>query len=90
MCIHPLIGFRMCFFIGCFKGGNYMQEFLILEIDFEKGILKTMEGRNFKIEVFDIPTMAGWCPCENVTYTEINGRKILRHYSGVTVRLREQ
>ena len=36
-----------------------MQEYSILEINFEKGILKTMEGRNFKIDVFDIPTMVG-------------------------------
>lgn len=49
-----------------------------------------MGGRNFKINVFDIPTMAGWCPCENITYTEMDGRKILRHYSGATVRLREK
>lgn len=67
-----------------------MQEYSILEINYEKGILKTMEGRNFKIDVFDIPTMVGWCPFESVTYTEINGRKILKHYSGVTIRLREQ
>ena len=67
-----------------------MQEYSILEINFEKGILKTMEGRNFKIEGFDRPTMVGGCPCENITYTEINGRKVLKHYSGVTVRLREQ
>lgn len=80
MCIYLLIGVRMCFFIDCFRGGNLMQEYSILEINFEKGILKTMEGRNFKIDVFDIPTMVGWCPCENITYTEINGRKVLKHY----------
>lgn len=65
-----------------------MQEYSILEINYEQGILKTIEGKNFMVDVFDIPTMVGWCPCENVTCTEMNGRKVLRHCSGVTVRLR--
>lgn len=65
-----------------------MQEYTILEIDFEKGVLKTMEDKKFEVDVFDISTMVGWCPCEKITCLEVDGRKILKHYSGVTVKLR--
>lgn len=44
-----------------------MEEYSIYEVDFEKGILKTLEGRKFAIDVFDIPIMAGWCPMERIT-----------------------
>lgn len=36
-----------------------MQEYTILEIDFEKGVLKTMEDKKFEVDVFDISTMVG-------------------------------
>ncbi|MDY2663378.1 MAG: hypothetical protein SOV67_11750 [Bariatricus massiliensis] len=65
-----------------------MEEYSIYEVDFEKGILKTLEGRKFAIDVFDIPIMAGWCPMERITLMKQNDKKVLQHSSGVVVRLR--
>lgn len=65
-----------------------MEEYSIYEVDFEKGILKTLEGKKFSIDVFDIPIMAGWCPMERITLMKQNGQKVLQHSSGVVVRLR--
>ena len=64
------------------------EEYSIYEIDFEKGNLKTLEGRKFAIDVFDIPTMAGWCPLEKITLMKQNDKKVLQHSSGVVVRVR--
>lgn len=65
-----------------------MEEYSIYEIDFEKGNLTTLDGRKFAIDVFDIPTMAGWCPMEKITLMKQNDKKVLQHSSGVVVRVR--
>lgn len=88
MCNHLLICFRMCFLLPILRGGIDVQEYTVLEINFEKGVLETMEGEKFEIDVFDIPTMAGWCPCEKIACIEVDGRKMLKHYSGTIVKLK--
>ena len=65
-----------------------MKEYSICGIDFENGSLKTMEGKKFLIDAWDISIMAGWCPSEKIVLTEKNGRKVLKHISGNIVRIR--
>ncbi len=38
-----------------------------------------MEGKKFELDVFDIPAMAGWYPCEKIICIEVDGRKMLKH-----------
>lgn len=65
-----------------------MIEYTILEVDFENGIIHTMEGRIFKINLWDVSVMAGWCPTEKIILTKYDGEYILRHYSGGIVHLK--
>ena len=64
-----------------------MQEHSINEIDFKRGVLKTMEGEKFLIDVWDISVIAGLCPTEKIVLTEQNGRKVLKHISDGIVRI---
>lgn len=64
-----------------------MQEYSIYEIDFEKSVLKTIEGKNFLIDMWDISVMAGWCPTDKIVLAEEKGRKVLKHISGSIVRI---
>ena len=64
-----------------------MEEYSFYEIDFEKNILKTLDGRKFAIDVFNISAMVGWCPMERINLIKQHDKKVLEHSSGLVVRL---
>ncbi len=88
MCNRLLKDFRMCFLLAILGEKFICKSIHFWKLTLKRVLKKTMEGKKFEIDVFDIPTMAGWCPCEKIICIEVDGRKMLKHCSGVTVNLK--
>lgn len=66
------------------KGVRYMIDFLD-NVDLEKRRLKTLSGKVFEIEPYDLPTCATWLPTTELKI-DLAKNKIINNANGSAVR----
>lgn len=55
-------------------------QYMINEIDYDKCVLTTLEGKRFGISPYEISLTIGWCPTGTITLIRHEGRLYLRYY----------
>lgn len=53
----------------------------INDIDWDKNILTTLEGKTFKIDPYDMSVLAGWTPTTPIKEIKVDGIKYIENLS---------
>lgn len=56
-------------------------EYSIYEVDWDKNILTTLEGKKFKINPYDMSVLAGWTSTTPIKEVNIDGIKYVENLS---------